>query len=79
MVEFGNTPLSVSESAGSMTIPDNEQPDVVEFSLTGIRAREFEDRSEALPYRFLTYQTYTGYDSFSIDEWSLGLRWEKTY
>lgn len=28
---------------------------------------------------FVNYQTYTGYDSFSINEWNLGLRWEKTY
>jgi len=27
----------------------------------------------------VNYQTYTGYSNFSIREWNLGLRWEKTY
>jgi hypothetical protein len=28
---------------------------------------------------FVNYQTYTGYSDFTIDEWNLGVRWEKTF
>lgn len=73
---FVNDPFTGDTSDPSPTITlQSNRPDTNYFIWSvGVSAQFIHGFSG-----FVNYQSYAGYDDVSLDEWSLGARWEKTF